>query len=65
MPKAMLFRVSLSIRPNLLSFFDRLRDNRMMPEPKNYSSWREQIADLVAAATDGRYFETWTLEPTG
>lgn len=52
----------LSIRPNLLSFFDRLRDNRMMPEPKNYSSWREQIADLVAAATDGRYFETWTLE---
>lgn len=52
----------LSIRPNLLSFFDRLRDNRMMPEPKNYSSWRKQIADLVAAAADGHYFETWTLE---
>jgi len=54
----------LSARPNLLSFFDRLRDNRMMPEPKNYSTWREQIADLVAAASDGRYFETWTL-PSG
>lgn len=54
----------LSARPNLLSFFDRLRDNRMMPEPKNYSSWREQIADLVAAASDGRYLETWTL-PSG
>jgi len=52
----------LSGRPNLLSFFDRLRDNRTMPEPKNYSSWRKQIADLVAAASDGRYFETWSLE---
>ncbi|MGH1453339.1 MAG: PAS-domain containing protein [Paracoccaceae bacterium] len=51
----------LSSRPNLLSFFDRLRDNRVMPEPKNYSSWREKIADLVAAAADGRYLETWEL----
>ncbi len=54
----------LSARPNLLSFFDRLRDQRMMPEPKNYGSWRHQMADLVAAATDGRYQETWTL-PSG
>jgi PAS domain-containing protein len=54
----------LSARPNLLSFFDRLRDNRMMPEPKNYTTWREQIADLVAAAADGKYFENWSL-PTG
>ena len=54
----------LSARPNLLSFFDRLRDQRMMPEPKNYSSWRQQMADLVEAAADGRYQETWTL-PSG
>ena len=54
----------LSARPNLLSFFDRLRDQRMMPEPKNYSSWRLQMAELVAAAADGRYQETWTL-PSG
>jgi len=54
----------LSARPNLLSFFDRLRDQRMMPEPKNYGSWRHQMADLVAAAADGRYQETWTL-PSG
>ena len=54
----------LSARPNLLSFLDRLRDNRMMPEPKNYASWRHQMADLVAAATDGRYLETWSL-PSG
>ena len=54
----------LSARPNLLSFFDRLREARMMPEPKNYSTWRDQMADLVAAAADGNYRETWTL-PSG
>lgn len=54
----------LSARPNLLTFFDKLRENRMMPEPKDYSNWRQQIADLVVASTDGRYHETWTL-PSG
>lgn len=52
----------LSGRPAMLSFFDALRENRRMPEPKNYRSWRQEIADLIAAATDGRYQETWTLE---
>ncbi len=54
----------LSARPNLLSFFDRLRDGKMMPEPKDYGSWRDQMADLVAAAADGSYQETWSL-PSG
>ena len=54
----------LSARPNLLSFFDRLRDQNMMPEPKSYTNWRQQIADLVEAASRGRYQETWTL-PSG
>lgn len=54
----------LSSRPNLLTFFDRMRENRMMPEPRNYASWREQIAELVVAASDDRYTETWTL-PSG
>ncbi|WP_295311262.1 PAS-domain containing protein [Roseobacter sp.] len=52
----------LSGRPTLLSFFDRMRENRRMPEPKNYKTWREEISDVIAAATDGRYQETWTLE---
>lgn len=52
----------LSARPDLLSFFDRLRDNRVMPEPKNYHSWRQEISEVIAAATDGRYQETWTLD---
>ena len=54
----------LSSRPSLFTFFDRLRETRMIPEPKNYSSWRQQIAELVIAATDDRYCETWSL-PSG
>lgn len=54
----------LSARPNLLSFFDRLRDGQVMPEPKDYASWRDAMAAMVAAANDGSYCETWTL-PSG
>jgi PAS domain-containing protein len=54
----------LSSRPTLTSFFDRLRDQRVMPEPKDYASWRQQISDLAQAAADGRYRETWSL-PSG
>ncbi len=54
----------LSNRPSLLGFFDRLRDNQTMPEPKNYNSWREKMDDLANAAADGRYLETWNL-PSG
>jgi PAS domain-containing protein len=52
----------LSARPTILSFFDALRENRRMPEPKNYLSWRQEIADLIAAASGGRYCESWSLE---
>ena len=54
----------LAGRPNLLTFFDRLRDARVMPEPKDYANWREQMSAMVAAATDGSFCETWTL-PNG
>ena len=54
----------LSVRPTISSFFDRLRDQKMMPEPKSYSSWRDQMTDLVEAAANGRYQETWSL-PSG
>ncbi len=54
----------LSCRPSLSSFFDRLRDQHMMPEPKNYRGWRRQMNDLLEAAQDGNYQETWSL-PSG
>ena len=51
----------LSGRPNLLSFFDHMRENRMMPEPKSYAAWREHLAEVISAARDDRYCETWNL----
>ncbi|MGB7318026.1 MAG: PAS-domain containing protein [Planktotalea sp.] len=54
----------LTARPNLFSFFDQLRDNQVMPEPKNYANWRERIADVVTAASDDNFSEIWHL-PNG
>lgn len=54
----------LSQRPLVHSVLDRLRDMQMLPEPKNYASWREQVAALEAAAEQGTYCETWVL-PAG
>ncbi len=51
-------------KPSLSTFLDRLRESRMMPEPKDYRSWRQQMSDLEAAAQNGTYEETWAL-PTG
>jgi len=54
----------LIAKPSLSAFLDKLREARMMPEPKDYRSWRHQMSDLVAAAQNGTYEETWAL-PTG
>lgn len=54
----------LSARPTLYAFLDRLREARMMPEPKDYRSWRLQMTELEQAAAAGFHSETWTL-PTG
>ena len=54
----------LSARPGVMEFFDVLRDRQVLPEPKNYASWRAQIADMVRSAVDGHYCEAWSL-PNG
>lgn len=51
----------LTSRPSLIGFLDQLRENRVMPEPRDYRSWRASIAELEAAAADGTYSETWSL----
>ncbi len=53
--------VVLSGRPDIFYFFDMLRDRHVMPEPKNYASWRGQIHAMIHAAQDGQYRETWSL----
>ncbi|MGR3465313.1 PAS-domain containing protein [Limimaricola sp.] len=51
----------LSSRPQVQTVLDRLRDRNMLPEPKDYTSWREQVAALEAQAARGTYCETWSL----
>lgn len=51
----------LSNRPSLQAFFDRLRDSRIMPEPRDYQTWRKDLSTLVERARDGRYLDTWNL----
>lgn len=54
----------LSCRPTLPDFFDRLRDRQVLPEPKNYASWRAQINEMIETAAGGHYAESWSL-PNG
>jgi PAS domain-containing protein len=51
----------LSMRPSLLSVLDAMRERKMVPEPKDYGSWRRQIVDFERAAAAGVYEETWNL----
>lgn len=51
----------LTARPTLYAFLDRLREARMVPEPKDYRSWRNQMASLEAAASSGHHVEMWSL----
>lgn len=51
----------LAAKPTLSEFFDKLREARMIPEPRNYSNWREELTHLVVKAADDRYHEIWPL----
>ncbi|PVA10759.1 hypothetical protein DC366_07755 [Pelagivirga sediminicola] len=51
----------LSGRPDLMAFFDNLRNRSVMPEPRSYASWRSQIGDVIESAEGGLYEETWSL----
>ena len=51
----------LSNKPTLDTVFDHLRESRMLPEPKDYTTWREQFTAMEQAAKDGSYCENWNL----
>ena len=51
----------LSARPLVHTVLDRLREAKILPEPRDYASWREEVAALEAAAARGAYADTWTL----
>lgn len=51
----------LTARPTLFDMLDKLRELRMVPEPKDFRSWRQQMNKLENAAATGRHVETWLL----
>ncbi|WP_309663355.1 PAS-domain containing protein [Tabrizicola sp.] len=48
-------------RPSLNGVLDALRDRAMIPEPKDYRTWRKQMIKLEEDASSGLYEETWSL----
>lgn len=54
----------LSSRPSLVSFFNWLRDERIMPEPRDINEWRDKLAALTEKASDGTFSELWSM-PNG
>ena len=51
----------LTARPAIYTVLDRLRELRMMPEPKDYVSWRDQFTAVEAGAKNGTYSKNWSL----
>jgi hypothetical protein len=54
----------LTSRPFILGFFDAMRDNQTMPEPKDIREWRQKIMGIGGDAPSGELLETWSL-PSG
>lgn len=51
----------LSARPSVDMFLDRMRETQMLPEPKDYTTWRDQFTALEVAAKNGTYCDNWSL----
>jgi PAS domain-containing protein len=48
-------------RPTLNAVLDAMRAKAMIPEPKDYRSWRKQLARVEEEAAMGLFEETWSL----
>ena len=51
----------LIARPTLNAFLDAMRAKAMIPEPRDYRTWRKQLARLEEEASMGIFEETWSL----
>jgi PAS domain-containing protein len=48
-------------RPTLSLVLDAMRAKAMIPEPKDYRSWRKQVMRVEEEASSGHFEETWSL----
>lgn len=51
----------LASRPALPLFLDALREERMMPEPRDYKGWRDDLMQIESGAAEGTFEETWAM----
>lgn len=51
----------LARKPSLLALLDAMRDRNLLPEPKDYKTWRRQIVEMERAAASGLFQENWAL----
>jgi PAS domain-containing protein len=51
----------LIARPTLNAFLDAMRARAMIPEPRDYRSWRKQLTRLEEEAAMGTFEDTWSL----
>jgi PAS domain-containing protein len=51
----------LASRPGMEGFLNRMRDKRILPEPRDYRAWSRRLLDVEAAASGSAFEETWAL----
>ncbi len=51
----------LAARPDFIGFLERLREQRKMPEARDFVAWREKINAIARSAKDGDFCEDWDL----
>lgn len=54
----------LARRPSLRDFLERLRENRQMPDQRDFAAWRRKLTALERDAENAAYEEDWVL-PSG
>ncbi len=51
----------LAKRPDLSAFLEKLRENRHLPEKRNFLEWRRLLTEMEAAADNKDYVGEWAL----
>ena len=51
----------LTSRPGLAGFLNRLREKRVLPEPRDYTNWSRRLLDIEKGVETNEFEETWHL----
>lgn len=51
----------LAMRPTIPSFLEKLRENRQLPDQKNFLEWRKSLTDLQSGSGAQSYSDQWFL----